>query len=216
MPEEEAIKFIVLHLEGVAHEWWHHGLVTLGYDQVTSYVEFTKRLIDRFYGKDPDLNFKDLAQLKQMGRVDNYVTEFQRLSILVTNISEKRRIVLFMDGLREPLRGWIKGFNPCTLNEAIKQVHDMAASSSKTHVAIPIPSPQEGKDKEPIQEKTQFDEDSWQELWRKKLCFTCKEPWGHGHRCLGKGKIHYIEVMPDDDKNKYLQRLTKKLPSRRE
>ena len=50
MPEEEAIKFAALHLEGVAHEWWHHGLVTLGHNQVTSYIEFTERLIDRFDG----------------------------------------------------------------------------------------------------------------------------------------------------------------------
>ena len=75
----------------------------------------------------------------------------------------------------------------------------MAASSSKTHVVTPTPSPQEDKDKEPTQKKPHFDEDSQQELWRKKLCFTCKEPWGPDHRCLGKGKIHYIEVMPDDD-----------------
>ena len=154
MPEEEAIKFVALHLEGVVHEWWHHGLVTLGHNQVTSYVEFTKRLIDHFDGKDPELNFKDLAQLKQTGIVDNDITEFQRLSILVTDISERCQIVLFMHGLKESLRGWIKGFNPCALNKAIKVVCDMAASSSKTHAITPTPSPQEEKNKEPIQKKT--------------------------------------------------------------
>lgn len=25
MMEEEAIKYVALHLDGVAHEWWHHG-----------------------------------------------------------------------------------------------------------------------------------------------------------------------------------------------
>jgi hypothetical protein len=29
---------------------------------------------------------------------------------------------------------------------------------------------------------------------RKKLCFNCRDPWVLGHRCLGKGQIHYIEV----------------------
>jgi hypothetical protein len=28
MPEREAIQFAVLHLDGVAYDWWHHGLVT--------------------------------------------------------------------------------------------------------------------------------------------------------------------------------------------
>ena len=105
MVEEEAIKFTTLHLEGVAQEWWHHGLVTLGHNQVTSYVEFTERLIDHFNGNDLELNFKDLAQLRQTGTIDNYITQFERLSVLVTDVFERCRIVLFMDGLREPLRG---------------------------------------------------------------------------------------------------------------
>ena len=29
---------------------------------------------------------------------------------------------------------------------------------------------------------------------RKKLCFTCKDPWVPSHRGMGKGEIHYIEV----------------------
>ena len=61
MPAEEAIQFSSLHLKGVAQEWWHYDLVTLGHDQVTSYVEFTERLIDRFDGKDLKLNFKELV-----------------------------------------------------------------------------------------------------------------------------------------------------------
>lgn len=89
MPKEEAIKFETLHLEGVAHEWWHHGLVTLEHNQVTSYIEFIERLIDHVDGKDPKLNFKGLAQLKKMGMVDNYVTEFQRLLVLVIDISKR-------------------------------------------------------------------------------------------------------------------------------
>jgi hypothetical protein len=32
---------------------------------------------------------------------------------------------------------------------------------------------------------------------RKKLCFTYKDPWVPGHRCMGKGDIHYIDVAAD-------------------
>jgi hypothetical protein len=34
---------------------------------------------------------------------------------------------------------------------------------------------------------------------RKKLCFTCKDPWLPSHRCMGKGQIHYIEVATNSD-----------------
>ena len=55
--------------------------------------------MDRFDGKDPELKFKDLAQLKKTGSVDQYIAKFQKLSTLVMNIFERRRIVLFVDGL---------------------------------------------------------------------------------------------------------------------
>ena len=128
MSEEEAIKFVALHLEGVAHEWWHHDTITLGHDQINTYVEFIEKVIDGFDGKDPKLNFKNLAQLRQTGSVDQYIAEFLKLFVLVTNIFERRRIVLFMDELTEPLKGWVKGFNPATLSEAIKKAQSMAPS----------------------------------------------------------------------------------------
>jgi hypothetical protein len=48
MMDLDAIKFDTLYLEGKAHEWWYHGMTTLGYADITSYREFTQRLMDRF------------------------------------------------------------------------------------------------------------------------------------------------------------------------
>lgn len=61
MTKEESIKYAAMHLDGVAHEWWHHGMVIMGHNQINSYVEFTERLIERFDRKDPKLHFKELA-----------------------------------------------------------------------------------------------------------------------------------------------------------
>jgi hypothetical protein len=44
-----------------------------------------------------------------------------------------------------------------------------------------------------------MDEETQKDLRRKKLCFSCKEPWESGNRCMGKGKIHYIEVLSDKE-----------------
>jgi hypothetical protein len=63
--------------------------------------------------------------------------------------------------------------------------------------------PQKGKDKKPFQKegtgKEKMDEATHNELRRKKLCFTCKDPWEPGHMCMGKGKAHYIEVLSDSE-----------------
>jgi hypothetical protein len=77
MIETKAISFVTLHLEGEAHEWWYYGLVTLVHSRITSYREFTDRLMDRFDRKDPEIHFRDLAQLRQTGTVEMFITEFQ-------------------------------------------------------------------------------------------------------------------------------------------
>ena len=53
VPEVEAINVAALHFEGEAHNWWFHGLSTLGHANVTAYSEFTRRLVERFDRKDP-------------------------------------------------------------------------------------------------------------------------------------------------------------------
>ena len=70
MPEEDAIRFATLHLEGATHKWWYHGLVTLGHNLITTDEEFTNRLIERFDVKDPKVSFRELAQLKQNCSLD--------------------------------------------------------------------------------------------------------------------------------------------------
>ena len=76
MIEKEAIKYATLHLEGAAHKWWYHGLVTLQNNHITYYQEFVDRLVERFNKKDPKSYFRDLAQLKQVGSLENYIGDF--------------------------------------------------------------------------------------------------------------------------------------------
>jgi hypothetical protein len=76
MTEIEAISFATLHLEGEAHEWWYHGLVTSGHSCITSYRDFIDRLMYRFDQKDPEIHFRDLAQLRQTGTTEAFITEF--------------------------------------------------------------------------------------------------------------------------------------------
>ena len=61
MIEVDVIKLAMLHLDGEAHQWWYHGLVTLGHSSITSYLDFTQWLIERFDRKDPEIHFRELA-----------------------------------------------------------------------------------------------------------------------------------------------------------
>jgi hypothetical protein len=88
MTETKVIKFATLHLDGEAHEWWYHVLVTLGHADITFYLEFTQKLMERFNKKYSKLHFRELAQLKQVGTLDAYITKFQRIAVTVTDIFE--------------------------------------------------------------------------------------------------------------------------------
>jgi hypothetical protein len=131
MTKLEAISFATLHLEGEAHEWWHHGLVSLDHNRMTSYLEFTERLMVRFDRRDPELHFRDLTQLRQTRSAEAFIAEFHRKAIAVTDISEHRLVMLFTEGLTEPLGGWVKAFKPRTLQDAILCTRDMGDSVHK-------------------------------------------------------------------------------------
>jgi hypothetical protein len=131
MTESKAIIFTTLHLDGEAHEWWYHGMVTLGHSHITSYLVFTERLMERFDRRDPKLHFRDLTQLRQTGSVEAFITEFQQKAVAISNISEHKSVMLFTEALTEPLRGWVKVFKPHTLQEAIVCTRDMGDSMLK-------------------------------------------------------------------------------------
>ena len=78
-----------------------------------------------FDKKDLEIHFRDLAQLKQTGRVETFISEFQKVSVMVSDISESRLIMLFTEALSEPLRGWVKAYKPITLQDAISRTLDL-------------------------------------------------------------------------------------------
>jgi hypothetical protein len=61
---------------------------------------------------------------------------------------------------------------------------------------------QRDRDRKPFQRewkgKEKLDDETRPELMRKKLFFSCRDPWVLGHRWMGKGEIHYIEVAADN------------------
>jgi hypothetical protein len=51
--------------------------------------------MNRFNRKDPKVHFRELAQLRQTGTPKAYVTEFQQMAVMVTDVSEQRLVMLF-------------------------------------------------------------------------------------------------------------------------
>jgi hypothetical protein len=139
--------------------------------------------------------------LRQTGTTEAFITEFQRVAVAVTDISEPRMIMLFTERLTKPLRGWVKAYRPPTLQDAILRTRDLANLVPKTKTFSKPFVPKRDQDRKPFQRewkgKEKLDDETRRELMRKKLCFSSRDPWVPGHRCMGKGEIHYIEVAAD-------------------
>jgi hypothetical protein len=68
----------------------------------------------------------------------------------VIDISEPRLIMIFTEGLREPLRGWVKAYRPPTLHDSILHTQDLADSLPKTKNFSKRFVPQRDRDKKPF------------------------------------------------------------------
>jgi hypothetical protein len=97
--------------------------------------------------------------------------------------------MLFMEGLVEPLRGWVKDFRPNTLHEAIMKTQDMAGTTpkktsektfipQKIQVSKPPQKPWTGKDR--------MDEETRREMRRKKALLQLQRVMGTGSSMYGK------------------------------
>ena len=104
MTLENAIKFAIIHPTREAHNWWHHGIITLGHKSITTYGEFTQKLISRFNQKEPKWYFQDLIHLKQIGTIEEFTNKFQSLSVMVPDIFQKRTVYMFIEGLKEHIK----------------------------------------------------------------------------------------------------------------
>lgn len=117
--------------------------------------------------------------------LEGYIGDFQRLSVMVPNISERRLVVLFIEGLSEPLRGWIKAFDPSTLQEAMRKARSMELAAPQSKFSSKASSSyKDGKSFSKKNEKSDFkgksaaplNKDTIDDL-REKLCFYCKGPY---------------------------------------
>ena len=121
MVEEDALKMAILHLEGESSDWWFHGIRTLGHYHIFYYEGFSNAMMERFMRKDPELPFK----LKQVGTLEAYMLEFEKISVMVYDICMARLVLIFIEVLTEPFRGLMKSHKPATLKDSMNLTRDL-------------------------------------------------------------------------------------------
>jgi hypothetical protein len=131
---------------------------------------------------------------------------------MVQDVSQSILMMLFTEGLMEPLRGWVKAFKPTNLQDAIWRTRDLGSATKSRFTPRPPlntgeryqrpPMNQGGRDQRGFDRgRGKMDENTRRELRRKQLCYMCKEPWDPSHKCMGRGEAHCIEVTSDNEED---------------
>lgn len=131
---------------------------------------------------------------------------------MVYDISKRRRVMMFFEGLAEPLKGWVKSLDPGSLQEAMKKARNLEAFAPRGKF-FSKPTTSSYDRTQPRREKMEgkrpaaapLDRDTINDL--RKLCFYCKGPYDVDHDCpmKPKGKNRMMEWFYDDDGSADLQ-----------
>lgn len=222
MTEENAIKFYVLHLIRIAHDWWHHGLITQGHQSINTYDKFTQKLIKRFDQRHPEWYFRELTKLRQQGTIESYATEFQKLVVMVPEISQERLTYLFIEGLTGSVKILVRTLEPTHLDEAIqkamKNEDNWARDKNRNTTFLARPLRKEERPKREATPRTcqyckkvrdQFHLcKTMEDLKEKGLCYTCQQPWGRDNKF--QSRAHQIIAHPEEEWPNKKSRIEKK------
>ena len=88
---------------------------------MVTYEEFTRWLVERIERRDLEISFKDITHVKKTGTHEVYIYEFQKLVVMVSEISETHLILLFIEGIKDPLKVLVKAYRLSTLKDAFNR-----------------------------------------------------------------------------------------------
>ena len=75
--------------------------------------------MDIFCRKYPQLPFNELAQSKQVGTLESYMLEFEKLSLMLSNVYMADLDLLFTEELKKPFKWIMKSQKTATLKDAM-------------------------------------------------------------------------------------------------
>jgi hypothetical protein len=69
-----------------------------------------------------------------MGSTKEFIEVFQRVAVMVPDMSKSRLLVMYIEGFTEPLHGWVNAFKPITLQDVIECTRYLIGETYKNKV----------------------------------------------------------------------------------
>lgn len=214
-------RFAALNFTGPAETWLHTAELR---GRFTTWEALHTAVCDRFDKDQYHLHLKHLDNLKQTGRISEYLAHFEQLthSILLYNNAyvDTYLVTRFLGGLRDDIRSPIALHRPKDVVTASSlallqeeevesrgkvsisrsDVKDSGKSGSKVFTISDKSRSQFKEDTRKV-DKSGVD-DKWSALLAHRkangLCYTCGEKWtGRSHKCPDQVSIHMLQELMD-------------------
>ncbi|XP_071739339.1 uncharacterized protein [Rutidosis leptorrhynchoides] len=115
-------------MDGVALNWFANLFIK---HPNTDWGEFRTKLMTRFSGTKFRNAHEALGSLFDDGDIERYIEEFEALSALIPNQSEEQMIGMFLRGLQDDVRNWVRTLNPKSCDQAMDFARNVAIATGR-------------------------------------------------------------------------------------
>nr|KYP37825.1 hypothetical protein KK1_040968 [Cajanus cajan] len=209
-PEDYKVRLAVVHFEGKALQWHSAYVKTVGLENLPSWLEYTRILLDRF-GEICEDPMADLMKLRQKSSITEYHEEFDSI-VSHVELSEAHQLSCFLGGLKQDVQMMVRMFQPDSVRKvfSLAKIYEASTLSNPQFKPIlknqkpqfsskpPILSnPSKPAESTPMKAKTfrNLSPAYMSEKRAKGLCYFCDEPFTAEHGLTHKKlQIHVMEI----------------------
>ena len=119
---ELRIRLAQLSMTGVAQHWF--SVVRNIHDNL-SWEQFTRELLQQFRGLEIQNPYEQLATIKQVDSVHDFIDDFEYLLYLIPRLPESQALGYFLAGLRLEIKQWVRLQRPQTRLDAMYIARDV-------------------------------------------------------------------------------------------
>ncbi|GJY64983.1 retrotransposon-related protein [Tanacetum coccineum] len=116
-PLDKQLNLVQVCMDGPTLKWYTNLMIK---HPNTTWDLFKDKLMVRFSGTKFRNAHEALGSLYQDEGVDEYIEEFKALSALILNQYEEQSIGMFLRGLKNDIRSWVRTLNPLTCDQAME------------------------------------------------------------------------------------------------
>lgn len=216
-PVDSRVRLASIHLDGLALRW-HLNYMRNRFDIYPPWSQYAAAVTARF-GEAYEDPLAALIQVKQSGKVQEYIDEFE-LALTQVSLIPEHSLSIFLAGLEHGTQMHVRMFNPTTISHAanLAKLHDASKVSTNRFnnrngfpankptsmypkSPTPNPVPTNNQNQKPVLSKVPHTYNAAEMADRraKGLCMFCDEPFTPRHQLKHRKSQLLVMELEDDD-----------------